>query len=49
MWMIEPTLHVDADKLNTVLTEVERFDTCFDQACFDWIYGPGQVDINDQG
>ncbi|WP_213938704.1 hypothetical protein [Pseudomonas sp. dw_612] len=48
MWMIEPTLHVDSDKLNTVLTEVERFATWFDQACFDWIYGSGQVvDVND--
>ncbi|MBM3111647.1 hypothetical protein [Pseudomonas arcuscaelestis] len=49
MWMIEPTLHVDADKLNTVLTEVDRFATWFDQACFDRIYGPGQVGVNDQG
>ena len=49
MWMIQPTLHVDADKLNTVLTEVERFATWFDQACFDWIYGPTQEDANDHG
>lgn len=48
MWMIKPTLHVDADKLNKVLTEVERFAMWLDQACFDWIYGPGQVDIDDQ-
>lgn len=42
VWMMEPTLHVDADKLEAVLAEVERFATWFDEACFDWQYGRGE-------
>ncbi|WP_155773588.1 hypothetical protein [Burkholderia territorii] len=38
-WMMEPTLHVDVDKLDAVLSEVERFATWFDAACFDRLYG----------
>ncbi|MBR8290500.1 MULTISPECIES: hypothetical protein [Burkholderia cepacia complex] len=38
-WMMEPTLHVDADKLGAVLAEVERFANWFDEVCFDWLYG----------
>ncbi|WP_175867943.1 hypothetical protein [Burkholderia diffusa] len=41
-WMMEPTLHVDADKLEAVLAEVERFATWFDEACFDRLYGRGE-------
>lgn len=41
-WMMEPTLHVDADKLEAVLAEVERFATWFDEACFDRPYGRGE-------
>lgn len=39
VWMIEPTLHVDADKLEAVLAAVERFATWFSEACFDRLYG----------
>jgi hypothetical protein len=37
--MVEPTLHVDADKLEAVLIEVERLATWFDKACFDRLHG----------
>ncbi|VWC82279.1 hypothetical protein BLA39750_01291 [Burkholderia lata] len=38
-WMMEPTLHVNPDKLEAVLVEVERFANWFDEACFDQLSG----------
>jgi len=42
VWMMEPALHVDADKLEAVFAEVERFATWFDEVCFNRLYGPGE-------
>lgn len=39
VWIIAPTLYVDADKLEAVLAEVERFATWFDETCFDQLHG----------
>ncbi|MCY1374286.1 hypothetical protein D9M69_616170 [compost metagenome] len=38
-WIIEPSISVDAEKLNAVLDEVERLAGWFDKACFEWLYG----------